>query len=464
MYSHRHRFLFALLFLVLLCSAAQATTNLLVTVQDNLDNSTIPHATVYLNGGDYARTNANGQVYITHTGEYDQNLQISMSGYDDWVQTISKNATSALAILNRKTLTLKVNLYDSDTLKPVYGANVNLTSGNVTMGKQTDSLGAASFGVNGLTLYSIYINSNNYQPRSGTIDMGAENREVQYWLLPGNRYSFVITDKDTKLAVPDAEIHIDSVLVGKTDARGIANTQVTRGKTYTIQLVKPGYQTVTETRLISESDAISTMEMSKAPIGAFVYVFDESKSPLSGAEVYVNGSLSGTTNDYGRSNFPSLVTGAYLFEVKKTGYIPSSQVITVVDQGKDYTFTLPHESAALSVFVHDKDQKVVPAASIFVNGNASGTTDDNGQYTARLRFNTVYNITATKDGYQPAMVKKQVIQGNATDSITLVLEKNLDLGLVTMVIVGAVCVLILFAILRIIGHRRRHHSSRRNEI
>lgn len=464
MYSHRHRFLFALLCLVLLCSAAQATTNLLITVQDSLDNSTIPHAVVYLNGADYARTSANGQVYISHTGESDQNVLISMTGYNDWQQILNRNATSALVLLNRKTLTLKTILYDSDTLSPVSGAKVNLTVGNTSQMRPTDSTGSATFGVNALTFYSIDIDANNYQPRSGTIDMASENREVQYWLLPGNRFSFIIKDKDSKDVVQGAEVRIDNILAGKTDARGILNTQVSRGRTYTLQIVKPGYQTLTETRLISESDAIAPMEITKAPIGAFVYVFDEGRTPMSGAEVYINGSLSGTTNDYGRSNFPSLVTGGYLIEVKKPGYVTVSRAITVADQGKDYTFTLPYESAALSVFVHDKDQKVVPAASVLLDGNTVGTTDDNGQLTTRVKFNSVYNITASKEGYQPASVKRQVVQGNATDSVTLVIEKNLDLGLVSMIVLGAVAVLILFVVIRIIGHNRRRHVSRRNEI
>jgi len=464
MYSHRHRFLFALLCLVLLCSAAQATTNLLITVQDSLDNATIPHATVFLNGGDYARTNANGQAYIYHTGENDQKVLISMAGYTDWQQTLSRNATSALVSLNRKTLTLKADFYDSDTLNHVSGAKVNLTVGNQSSMKLTDSTGSVTFGVNALTLYTIDIDANNYQPRSGTIDMGAENREVQYWLLPGNRFSFIITDKDTKLAIPDAEVRIDNILSGKTDARGVLNTQVTRGRSYTIEIVKPGYQTLTETRLISESDAIDTLAISKAPIGAFVYVFDEGRTPLSGADVYINGSLSGTTNDYGRSNFPSLVTGAYLLEVKKPGYVTVSQAITIADKGKDYTFALPYESATLSIFVRDNDQKVMPAASILLNDNTAGTTDDNGQFSTRVKFNSVYNITATKDGYQPASVKRQVIQGNATDTVTLVIGKNLDFGLVSMIVLGAVAVLILFVVIRIIGQNRRRHVSRRNEI
>jgi len=464
MYSHRHRFLFALLCLLLLCSAAQATTNLMITVQDSLDNSTIQHATVFLNGGNYARTNANGQVYITHLGENDQDVLISLSGYNDWHQTVSKNATSALVLLNRKTLTLNVNLYDSDTLKTVSGAFVNLSAENVTMGRVTDNVGSATFGVNAVTLYTIAIDAKNYQPRSGIIEMAAENREVQYWLLPGNRFSFILIDKNTKEAVPDAEIRIDSVLAGKTDSRGILNTPVTRGRSYSVEIKKLGYQTLTESRLISDADALTTMEISKAPIGAFVYVFDEARSPLSGAEVYINGSQSGTTNEYGRSNFPNLVTGAYLLEVKKSGYLPVSKAITVVDQGKDYTFALPYESAALSIFVQDKDQKVVPNASISLNGNTAGRTDDNGQYTTRVKFNSVYNITASKDGYQPASVKKQVIQGNATDTANLVIEKNLDFGLILTVILAAVLVLVLFLIIRRIGHKRRRHVMRRNEI
>ncbi len=68
MYNPRPRFLFSLLLILLLCSSAQATTNLLITVQDSLDNTTLPHATVFVNGANFALTNNNGQVYLTHPG------------------------------------------------------------------------------------------------------------------------------------------------------------------------------------------------------------------------------------------------------------------------------------------------------------------------------------------------------------------------------------------------------------
>ena len=79
MYSQRHRFLFALLCVILLCSSVQAT-NLQIAVQDNIDNSSVPYATVFLNGGNVARTNTLGQVYLTHSGLNDLKIMISKTG------------------------------------------------------------------------------------------------------------------------------------------------------------------------------------------------------------------------------------------------------------------------------------------------------------------------------------------------------------------------------------------------
>jgi hypothetical protein len=464
MYSQRHRFLFALLCVILLCSSVQAT-NLLISVQDNIDNSTISHATVFLNGGNIARTNNLGQVYLTHSGQNDLDIRVSMTGYNDWENAVGRNETSILVNLSRKTLTLKVSLFNSDTLVPVSGALVNISAENVTMGKQTDISGSALFGVNAETLYSVDIEASNYQPRSGTIDMASENREIQYWLLSGNRFAIEVKDTDGEVPVPDAEVRIDSVLVGKTDAKGRLVIPVTRGNTYSIEIRKAGYQTYTESRIISDADAIYSVEITKAPIGAFIYVFDENHATINGADVYINGKLSGSTNQYGRSTFPSLVSGTYPVEIRKEGYVTVSRPILVSNPNEDYEFEMTFENADLSLFVKDNEQKIVQNASISINGNVLGVTDDRGQYNTKLKFNTPYDITASKDGYQPASIQKQVISGNATATATLTMEKNLDWGLITIIAAGFVGVLVLFAIIRMLGHHRsRRHITRRNEI
>ncbi len=464
MYNPRPRFLFSLLLVLLLCSSAQATTNLLITVQDSLDNTTLPHATVFVNGANFALTNNNGQAYLTHPGVANQDIMVSMDGYNDWEQLVDMNATTLLVNLSRKTLTLKVDLFDSDTLGPISGASINVTALNQSQMKQTDASGAATFAVNGATLYSVDINAPNYQERSDTVDIGSQNQEVQYKLLSGNSFSFVVTDPDSGKAIPGAQVRLNTILAGQTDDRGILITPVTRGKSYTIEIRKDGYQTYTEVRTISGSDAVYYATLSKAPVGAFVYVNDESRKPLSGADVYINGTLSGTTNDYGRTNFPNLTTGDYLLEARKSGYVTQDQAITVSGQSQDYTFNLPYESAALTIYVQDTDKKVVPNASISVDGNGAGVTDDNGQLLTQVTFNTDVNITVTKDGYVPLSVQKQVIQGNGTATTTLVLEKSTDWGLIGMIVIGAIGVLVLFAAIRMFGRRKRRHVMRRNEI
>jgi hypothetical protein len=387
-----------------------------------------------------------------------------MTGYEDWEKLVAKNETSVLVTLSRKSITLKINLYDSDSLGSVSGARVNISAEPMKQTNLTDVSGSVSFRVNATTLYSIDITAPGYLPRRGSIDMGTEDKDAQYWMLPANRFSFVIKDKNGMAPVPDAEVRINTTLVGKTDSRGVLTTPVTRGKVYTIDIKKGGFQTVTESRIISETDALYSVALSKAPLGAFISVFDENRDPINGTDVYINGTLTGTTNQFGRINFPDLVSGSYIVEVRKTGYSTVNRTILVTNKGEDYTFEIPFETADLTLFVQEKDQKMVPNATILINGNTMGVTDDHGLYRTKVKFNTLYNITAIKDAYQPVSVQKQFAQGNATASVTLMMEKSLDWGLITMIVIGVLGVLIVFGVIRKWGGRKRRHSMRKNDI
>ena len=463
MYRQRNCFLFTLLCIILLFSSVQAVI-LQISVRDISDNSTIPHATIFLNGASYAKADNNGQVSITHSGLDDQLVRVTMAGYNDWENLVGKNETSVFVNLSRKSLILKVNLYDSDSLGFISGARVNISAENLTQTKLTDVTGSVAFGVNATTLYSIRITAPDYLSREGVIDLGTENMDVQYWLLPSNRYSFVVQDKDGFGAIPDAEVHIDGVLAGRTDARGVLTTPVSRGKIHTIEITKSGYQTFTESKTISETEALDTVVLSKALLGAFIYTLDENHLPINGTDIYINGTLKGTTNQFGRSTFSNLVAGSYVVEVRKTGYVSQNRTILVADSGEEFSFEMPFETANLTIFVEEKDQNILPDAIIFVNGQASGFTDNQGRYTTRVRFNTLYNITASKDTYQTVSVQKQFAQGNATPSLNLIMEKNPDWGLITLIVAGMVGILVLFGIIRMFGGRKRRHVMRKNEL
>jgi hypothetical protein len=341
---------------------------------------------------------------------------------------------------------------------------VNISALNSTQGKQSGAAGTVTFGVNASMLYSVAISAPDYEPRSGTVDVGNEDKTVEYDLLSGNRFTFVVKDKDSKAAIPGAEVYLNMVVAGKTDERGILITPITRGKLYTIEIKKDGYETVSESKNIAESDAQYTKEIVKAPLGAFVYVYDENRNPINGADIYINGSLSGTTNQYGRSTFPELVYGSYPVEVRKNGFVPSSRTLVVSNKSDDYTFSLTFENADLTIYVQDKDLKNIPNASIALDGTVSGKTDDHGQFITKVKFNQIYNITASHDGYQSASVQKQVIQGNATSSVNISLEKSMDLGFIGIIVIIVIIVLLLFAAFRIFKRKPGHHILRRNEI
>ena len=464
MYRYRSPFLLLLLCLFLLCSTVQATIDLQITVRDSIDNTSIPNAVVYVNGQDFARTNNNGQYFLSHNGQNDQRIRISMVGYTDWENIVPKNQEALMVNMSRKAVTLTINLYDSDTLSPVPGAVVNISAMNSTQSKQSDAAGVVTFIVNANMLYSVDINAPNYEPRSGTADVGMENKAVQFWLLSGNKYSFVVKDKASKTAVQGAEIRLNSILAGKTDERGILSTPVARGKTYTIEVKKDGYESVTESRTISQGDAIYIIEIAKAPIGAFVYVYDENNSPVNGAEIYISQNLSGTTNEYGRHTFPDLVFGSYPVEIRKIGYNPSNRTITVSNKSEDYSFTLVAERSALTISVRDKEAKEIPRAVISVDETVIGQTDDHGQISTSVRFNRIYNISATREGYQPASLRKEVIAGNTTDSVTISLDKSMDMGFLGIIGGVILVVLALFVVFRKFGRKPGHHVTRRNEI
>jgi hypothetical protein len=463
MYRQRNRFLFALLSILLLCSSAQATI-LQISVQDSRDNSTIPHATVFLNGDEYAKTNINGLVFLNHSGLNDLLIRVSMTGYEDWEKLVARNETVVFVNLSRKSITLKVNLYDSDSLGVVSGARVNISAEQMKQTNDTDVSGSVSFGVNATTLYSIDITSPGYLPRSGIIGIGTKDEAVQYWMLPLNRYSFIVKDENGMTPVPDAEVRINNTLVGKTDSRGVLTTLITRNAVYTIDITKVGYQTFTQSRRISDTEALYSVALSKAPLGAFISVFDENRNPITGADVYINSTLSGTTNQFGRINFPDLISGSYNVEVRKTGYRTMNRTILITNKGEDFTFEIPLETADLTLFVLEKDQKIVQNATILMNGNIMGVTDDYGLFRTKVKFNTLYNITAVKDTYQPVSVQKQFAQGNATASLTLIMEKSLDWGIITIIVFGALGVLIAFGLIRMWRGRKRQPSVRRNDL
>ena len=458
------RILFVALSLLIFIGCAQATT-VYISVYETTGNITkVPYASVYVNGALAGKTGSEGNLTVTSGGINDINLSVTKPGYEVWSGTAGVNQTTVLVLLMRKNLTLTVTTYDADTLSPLVGAEVKVAGENTTSSIVTDTNGTAIFGVKANGIYILDVSSKNYMPRNAIIEMDINNKDVQYALFRDDRFSLIVKTGHDQLPVADAEIYIDGNLKGSTDQKGVLTFSITRDNIYNIKVKKAGYEDYLIKELIGQNQAIYTVTLGKAAYPAFLSVYNPDHTPVPGAQVIINGTLVGSTNQYGRYTIEGLLSGPYKVEVHHEGYVPRELLVSVTRQGEEINVDLSYIQVNLSVFAEDTDKKVLPGTTISLNGTPVGITDEHGQLQTRLTMNTLYNISASKEGYRTTSAQNQVVPGNTTATLTMTLEKNFD-WLPLIVGVGIVGIVIAAAGIILSIRRKKppqvHHIKKR---
>lgn len=461
------RILFVALIFVIFIGCAHATT-VYITVYEKSGNITTktPYASVYVNGAIAGKTGPEGNLTVTSGGINDINLTIVKPGYEIWTGTAGVNQTDILVPLTRKNLTLTVTTYDADNLAPLVGAEVKVAGENTTSSLVTDTNGTAVFGIKANEIYTLDISSKNYMPRTAIIEMDVNNKDVEYALFRDDRFSIIVKSGPDQIPVEDAEIYIDGNLKGSTDQRGILTFDITRDTIYNIKVKKAGYEDYLIKEIIGQDEAIYPVTLGKAVYQAFVSVYDPDHTPVPGAQVMINGTLVGSTNQYGRYTVEGLLSGPYQVEVLQEGFIPKEVLVSVTKQGEEINVDLSYGQVNMSVLAEDTDKKILPGTTISLNGTSLGITDELGQLQTSLMLNTPYNISASKEGYRNTSIQKQVVPGDTNATIIVTLEKNVDW---LPVIVGIAIVGIVIAAAGIVLSIRRKkppqgHHVRKDEI
>ena len=82
-----------------------------------------------------------------------------------------------------------MSIFDTDSALPVSNAVVKLSGINSTdQTNKTDSTGSVVFPVVAEGVYTVTIDAPNYQERTAVIEMGTEDKTVQYLLLRSDRF------------------------------------------------------------------------------------------------------------------------------------------------------------------------------------------------------------------------------------------------------------------------------------
>lgn len=408
-----YRTVCVLLLLGALCGCGQAVVLTVIAVDDTT-SSPISGAKIYIDGVyEGGETNSAGQYFYEHGLDTSFRLGLEKTGYAPWQSLLSETQTNIRAEMSRQETALLVTVYDADTLEPVADALVKVTGGtyanSVTTGNDG---GVAKFNVKaGGDVFNVEIRASNYDPLYKTVEVENTVKAVDYRLIRNDVFIVEVEDKDTRSAISGADVYIDGIFFGETNAEGGKVTSfVERERSHTIRITTDEYLAYSDDVYIASDVLVYSAELSKTLYPVTISVYGLDKIPVGGATTLIDGKNTGTTNDYGRTGIVYLDAGQHEVQVAKEGFTTVTKSVMADDSLQDILIELDSADTAVTVTVHDNDFKPVPGVRVSVNDIYYGITKEDGTFATPLKSNVVYIISTQKEGgYAPAEVTREIL-------------------------------------------------------
>jgi hypothetical protein len=432
------RLLLSLILFLALVSTAQAVVTLNIYVEDS-EGYRIPDAAVYVSESYIGSTSSNGYISYTHPGTESFILRVTKSGYESRSVTVQRSETSRTITLTRSSAVLTVLVYD-ENIAPLRNAIVRVVGSSSEKTEETGSNGKAVFSLADGETYQIFISALDYRDAETSVQLTGASREISVVMERGDRFAFRITDEETGSPIQGAEITLDGIVRGTTRDDGIFSYNLRKGYEYLIVVKKPEYRPYSIRQYITGDQQVLSIALSKDYYSPFVSVFDPERKVVEGADIYLDGTLLGKTDGYGRASLGSLTAGSYLLEIRKNGFEPYSREITISDGSIDFAVDLSYSSVPVRVLVADASHSVISGAIVSAGGVVQGTTDESGLLFITLQPGSEYLLSAAKDGYREGSAKLVVPVDSRQESVTITLESQIN-----PVLIGGI-VLVLFII------------------
>jgi hypothetical protein len=230
----------------------------------------------------------------------------------------------------------------TDSAGPVEGATVRLSGQGVTRSVDTDAEGVAVLGPVERGSYGLRVSEPGYLSNSTGVNLTGEvNRTVTLREADRQLTVRVVDDHfDPPRALPDATVDIEGVAALTTGNNGQRGTTVAVNTDYEVTATKDGYESVTRTVSVGESDESVTLAIqreeavsveatsTRVVLGEVTRLTatDEYGQPVAGATVSVDGTEVGQTDD----------RGVYDLTVESAG----NQTVTVSTDGLSSSVTI----------------------------------------------------------------------------------------------------------------------------
>ncbi|MBS1193687.1 MAG: hypothetical protein H6R28_87 [Methanomicrobiales archaeon] len=449
--------------LVLVLPAVVQGTVLSLTVRDAGTGDPVQDARVYVNGDYAGKSTETGEFSYSHALNASFYLKVARIGYEDQVILVEPDQISAAVMLSRKALTLTVTLFDGTTFQPVPGALVTLSGENLSASAQSDAKGQALLPVRSYGLYSVEVRVPHYESLERTVETGSTDTAVQYWLYRSDQLVVQVKDAATGTAIGNATVTVDGLLQGATDPSGQLVLFLEKEENHQIRVESPGYTPAIVDRYLATGDIVWAVPLTRATERVTVSAFDEDRRPVEGAEVRVDGVISGTTDTYGRAPLQDVEHGIHLIMVRKAGYLDTGGTYEINETVADLVMDLPFAPGEVVISVRDAggEGRPLEGATIGINGVEAGLTGADGTFRTSLTTSRTYNISASLTGFAPQFRDVAVPRGAATFPVEFALVKNPDYTFLYLAAGAIVLVLAVIGIRRMQRDRRRSRIIRR---
>lgn len=344
-------------------AAAQEQATVTLTVVDRADERVggVDLRVVWNNGegSENVTTRVNGQVLVDVPSGADVEVRVTDDEY-------LRNRPAAFFDVTGGELEVPVSLPGtarvtvSDASGPIEGADVRLSGNGVTRTVETGADGVAVLGPVERGSYGVRVSQPGYLSNStGVVLDGTVNRSVTLSEADRQLSVRVVDDHfEEPEALAEATVDIQGVATLTTGSNGQRGTTVAVNSDYRLTVTKQGYEAVTRTVSVGESDESVTVAIQREDAVSIettsdrvvvgevtrLTVTDEYGQPVGGAAVSVEGSQVGETDDRGVYDLAVETAGNQTVTVSTDG-LSASVVVEGVEPGSQATQS-PTETAA----------------------------------------------------------------------------------------------------------------------
>ena len=202
-----------------------------------------------------------------------------------------------------------------------------------------------------------------------------------------------------------------------TTSSGTAEFTVEYPKTYTVTVAKNGYLSETKTVEIDEANPTVSFYLSPEP-PILITITDSKGSPVSGADVSINGKSAGKSDDNGRIHVSMIRGVKNTISVSAPSYVSYNEQVVVDADKTAYSVILELSKVSPLILVYSEGKDPVAGASVYVNGNLAAYTDAYGKAQLSSYTSGKYTIKVEAENF----VTETISENFSEDSSTIIVD------------------------------------------